>query len=307
MTTIYGFFLVFFVLPVALASGYRLAFEHGLITISPRVMLTGKIKTLGAEVYFAAAVVLCIAALIFLFFYLAAGGYLPVWFRWSVLLLITASTLTLCIITFKAPQIYKLSPTIFNIVGSFATFLLVFVAGIYSDAHLAWSIGVTGTDLPAAQRAVTIMLSLVAWAVAFTFVALFLYLITALVWMAHSIRIANASRKRLSSLMCSGGGTQRNEKDKGGIYLTLFVGLAFTALIPINAVEEVTKDKRLERWANELTVFASFHMGEHPCFPEALDGTRFGLIDADRVVAATPDAQLGYTYELRHCKTPADK
>ncbi|WP_131192672.1 hypothetical protein [Phytopseudomonas daroniae] len=247
---------------------------------------------------------LTIAVLLLLACYKFAGGTVSGWLGWIVLFSVTASTLTLSVITFRATQIYQLSPTTFNVVGSLVTVLLVFIASIYSDAHLAQSIGITGAELPAAQRAVTIMLSLVVWAVVFTVVALILYLITALVWMVHSASSADARQKRLSFLMF-GGGQRHETKNKEGIYLTLFIGLAFTALIPLNAVQQVAKEKRLERWANNLTVFASFHLGEHPCFPEVQAGTRLGLIDSERVIAATPDTQLGYTYELRRCQTTA--
>lgn len=217
-----------------------------------------------------------------------------------------AFTLVLCVAAFRATDIYQLSPTTFKIVGSLITVVLVFIASVYADAHLATSVGIAGNELPAAQRAVTVMVSLVGWTMVFTYGALILYAISAFMWMGHASSSADAKQEQLDFLML--GNTKRVRKDrKEGIYLTLFIGLAFTALTPLNAVQEAAKDKRLDRWANYLTVFASFHLKEHACFPNAPEGARFGLVDADRVIAATPDTRLGYTYELKRCEQPAAK
>lgn len=300
MTSLYIVFLLYVVLPVCAAVASSAALEHGLITLSPKGRMTSKCRQLGAENYFAALVVLGIALLILLFGFVAAGGAVSKWVTGAVMLVISTSSLAMFIITFKATQIYQRHPMAFKIASSVATVGVVFIANIYADAHLVQSTGVNGTDLPSAHRAVTIMLSFVWWAMLLTLVSLGLYLITGLVWTGRSINSANERRKQLSFLML--GNNARHEKSKEHLYLILFVGLAFTALIPINLVQSVAQNKRLDRWANELTVFASFHLGEHRCFPGAVRDSRFALVGSDRVIAAAPDKQLGFTYELRRCE-----
>ncbi|WP_312230156.1 hypothetical protein [Pseudomonas sp.] len=302
MIPLYILFLLYVVLPIIAAVAPGAALKHGLITLSPELRLTSKYKHLGAENYCAALVVTGIALLILLFGFVVAGGSVSKWVTGAVMLLIAASSLTLFIITFKATQIYQRHPTAFKIASSLATVGVVFIANIYADAHLVRSIGVNGSDLPSAHRAVTIMLSIVWWAMLLTFISLGLYFITGLVWTARSINSANDRKKRLSFVMLAG--SERHEKSKEHVYRILFVGLAFTALIPINLVQSVAQNKRLDRWANELTVFASFHLGEHRCFTGAVESTRFALVGSDRVIAAAPDKLLGFTYELRRCELP---
>ena len=305
MIPLYLIFLLYVVLPIIAAVATGAALKHGLITLSPRLRLTSKYKHLGAENYCAALVTLGIALLILLFGFVAAGGTVSRWVAGAVMLVIAASALTLFIITFKATQVYQRHPTAFKVASSVATVGVVFIGNIYADAHLVQSIGVNGSDLPAAHRAVTILLSFVWWAMLLTLLSLGLYLTTGLVWTGRSINSANDRKKQLSFVML--GGSERHEKSKENVFLILFVGLAFTALIPISLVQSVAENKRLERWANELTVFASFHLGEHRCFPDAVENSRFALVGSDRVIAAAPDRLLGFTYELRRCELPVHK
>ncbi len=301
MLPLYILFLLYVVLPIIAAVAPGAALKHGLITLSPELRITSKYKHLGVENYCAALVALCTAILIFLIGLVAAGGAVSRWTTGTAMLLTAVSSLTLFIITFKATQVYQRHPTAFKVAPSVATVGVIFIANIYADAHLVQSIGVNGSDLPSAHRAVTIMLSFVWWAMLLTLLSLGLYLITGLVWAARSTSSAKR-KKRLSFVMF--GGNERHEKSKEHIYLILVFGLGFTALIPINLVQSVAQNKRLDRWANELTVFASFHLGKHRCFPDALEDSRFALVGSDRVIAATPNRQLGFTYELRRCELP---
>lgn len=74
MLALYIIFVVYLVLPALAAAADNAAVKHGLMTTSPRRMLTSRIKSLGVQVYFAAAVLSALAVLALLMGYKFARG-----------------------------------------------------------------------------------------------------------------------------------------------------------------------------------------------------------------------------------------
>ncbi|WP_156152672.1 MULTISPECIES: hypothetical protein [Pseudomonas] len=305
MATIYVLIMLFVALPAACALLGKAAVKYGYVSHPPYSRLTTKTKKLSAEAYCVAAVLMSLTALLVVAGYtLASGEKIPVAAGGPIMSALVASTLALSIITLRATIIYRLSPKVFNVLASSVALLVVLVASIYADAHIAQYLEVKGSELPSALRVLTILLSAYWWTLVFTVISLGLYVIALLLWAGSALSSTDRRLLELSFVMYgSGPAPQANKKRNGKefIYFTLFVGLAFTSLIPINALASFEKEKRLIRLANELIVFSVFHLKEHDCFADSAEGTVFAFVDADRVSAATPDEKLGYTFELRNC------
>lgn len=305
MAIIYILAVLFVALPAAGALLGKAAIKYGFVSHPPYSRLTAKSKNLGAEAYCVAAVLISLAALLVVAGYtLASGEKIPVAVGAPIMSAIVVSTLALSIITLRATIIYRLSPKGFNVLASSVALLVVLVASIYADAHIAKYLEVKGSELPAALRVLTLLLSAYWWTLVFTVISLGLYIIALLLWAGSSLTSTDRRLLELSFVMYGSGSVPQVKKKRSGkefVYFTLFVGPAFTSLIPINALASFEKEKRLTRLANELIVFSVFHLKEHDCFSDAAEGAVFALIDAERVSAATPDEKLGYTFQLRNC------
>lgn len=305
MAIIYILAMLFVALPIAGALLGKAAVKYGYVSHPPYSRLTAKSKNLGAEACCVAAVLISLTALLVVSGYaLASGEKIPVSAGGSIMSALVVSTLALSIITLRATTIYRLSPKVFNVLASSVALLVVLVASIYADAHIAKHLEVKGSELPSALRVLTILLSAYWWTLVFTVISLGLYVIALLLWAGSSLSSTDRRLLELSFAMYGSGPAPQVKNKRSGkefVYFTLFVGLAFTSLIPINALASFEKEKRLIRLANELIVFSVFHLKEHDCFPDAAEGTVFALIDAGRVSAATPDEKLGYTFQLRNC------
>ena len=305
MAITYILAVLFVALPAAGALLGKAAIKYGFVSHPPYSRLTAKSKSLGAEAYCVAAVLISLVALLLVAGYtLVSGEKIPVAVGAPIMSALVISTLALSIITLRATIIYRLSPKVFNVLASSVALLVVLVASIYADAHIAKNLEVKGSELPAALRVLTILLSAYWWTIVFTVISLGLYITALLLWAGSSLTTTDRRLLELSLVMYGSGPVLQAKKKRSGkefVYLTLFVGLAFTSLIPINALASFEKEKRLTRLANELIVFSVFHLKENDCFPDAAEGTVFALIDADRVSAATPDEKLGYTFQTRNC------
>lgn len=303
MAVLYVLTMLFFILPIVVALLEKAGIKYGFISPPPYSRLTSKAKTMGAEGCFTSAVLTSVTTLIVLAGYgLVTGGKIPILAGGIVMAVIVASTLALGVITLRATSIYQLSPKAFNLAASSVALLVVLVASIYADAHITQSIGVKGSDLPSAFRVLTILLAAYWWTIVFTIASLFLYIITLLLWAGHSFSSTDQELQRRSFVML-GKGSIRKNSSKEFVYFTLFIGFAFTALIPINTLAFFERDQRLVRFANELIVFSVFHLTKNDCYPDAPKGAYFALVDSGRIAAATPDEKVGFKYQLKACKT----
>lgn len=301
MIAFYMIFLCFFVLPIVSALMVLSAAKHGFVSAGSKNRVAAKAKSLEPEVYTAGAVLISIFILFFLAGYVAVGGEPPGWLIGVVFTLVVVCTLVLSIILFKATRIYAFSPTIFKWLGSLLSLLVVFASNVYADAFIAQKLGIAGTELVAAQRVLTIVFLPVMCAFLLSWAMLPLYGIAGLLWLWHASNGRAAEQQNLRFVML-GGGRLPLEKNKANIYMILFVSLAFATLIPINAVSIVTRNHVMDRIANNAVVWASFHLDKNLCFPEAVKGTVFALIDSDRVAAATPNERFSYTYQVKDCE-----
>lgn len=299
------------VLPSAIFLLWKAAIKYGFISHPPYRRLTAKAKNLGAEAYCVAAVLFSLMVLLVLAGYnVASGDKIPMTVGAPVMSALIVSTLALAVMTLRAAVIYSSSPKVFNVLASSLALLLALVASIYADAHITQFLDLPGTELPSALRILTIMLSGYWGTLVFTVISLCLYFITVVLWAGASPTSTDRRLRELSFVMYGNGPAPKVKQKRQGkafTYFTLLLGLAFTSLIPINALASFEREKRLIRLANELIVFAVFHLDKHDCFPEAAEGTVFALIDAGRVSAATPDERLGYTFQLRSCAAAASQ
>nr|WP_288467455.1 hypothetical protein [uncultured Pseudomonas sp.] len=301
MLALYVIFIIYMVLP-ALSSWLLLAAtKHGLITVTHGKRLTGKAKSLKPEAYAAGAVLVSIALLIIIAGYLGAGGIVTSWIVAAVFTSVVSSTLVLAVIMLKASTIYELSPATFKWIGSLVAITLVYISSVYADAFIASGLGIGGTEINAAQRALTILFLPFVCAFALSWTLLPIYAIAGGLWMWHLFTDRTKEQQQLRFFML-GDRNSPLRTNKAEIYMVLFVSLAFATLIPLNAVGIATKDYATDRQANKAIVWASFHLDEHSCFPSAPEGTRFALIDAKRVAAASLDEKLAYTFEVKSCE-----
>ncbi|AEF20547.1 hypothetical protein [Pseudomonas fulva] len=303
MLALYVVFIIYMVLP-ALSGGLILAAtKHGLITTTHGNRLTGKAKSLKPETYAAGAVLVSISVLIIIAGYNGAGGRAAGWIVGTVFTSVVSSTLVLAVIMLRASTIYELSPATFKWIGSLIALLLVYISSVYADAFIANELGIVGTEINAAQRALTILFLPFVCAFALSWTLLPIYAVAGILWIWHVFTDETKEQQRLRFFML-GDKNSPLRTNKAEIYMVLFVSLAFATLIPLNAVDIATKDYATDRQANKAIVWASFHLDNHSCFPNAHKGTRFALIDAKRVAAASPDEKLAYTYKVKSCDQP---
>lgn len=301
MIAFYMIFLCFVVLPIVSAVTVLSAAKHRFVLTGSRNNVAVKVKSLEPEVYAAGAVLFSIFNLFILAGYVAVGGVPPGWLIGTVFTLVVVCTLALSIILFRATRVYALCPTIFKWLGSLVSVLVVFASNVYADAFIAQRLGIAGTELVAAQRVLTIIFLPVMCAFLLSWAMLPLYGVAGLLWLWHTFTDQTAEQQRRRFVML-GGRRLPLEKSKANIYMILFASLAFATLIPINAVSIVTQNHVMDRIANNAVVWASFHLDKNLCFPEAVEGTVFALINSDRVAAATPDERLAYTYQVKDCE-----
>ncbi|WNF48425.1 hypothetical protein RHP75_08435 [Pseudomonas sp. SG20056] len=301
MTTLYILFVTYFVSPITLALALGYARENHYLTTDLRITN----RTYQTPATHILAVLICLSLYItfILAGYSLSGGKISTSLITVVFIMQCGSTLALTAIIFRATSIYKSSPTSFNIIAGLITAAILFISNIYADAHITSTIKIISSELPAAQKALTLMLFPIIWSFLLIIISTGLYLLSAaLILLAGTLKTSSRRAIKNNQLMLSKDNIKvSRHEDNEMVYLAMFVGLAFTTVSIIKANELIVKSEKFTIFTNELIVFASFHFSEIDCLPELKKPNRLALISNDRIVVATPDEKAGYTFRVEKC------
>ena len=260
----------------------------------------------GAQEYCAAATMVSIAGLIFIFFWHLMGGGFNRDAGQALFVPISLGSTLLAIRHFRLVEKFKAHSWWFTIAAVLPTIGLGIYANAYADAYILQLTRVDASKFPLAQKALTTILLISLWAFIGTVLVSFIVFIV-LFFIAASTQTFTGMVKRdpVNSLAWKKYAPGVSEHRRSAMLLAVFIGSLTTVSIAMSFLEYVTH--HLDEVLQETLIFSSFHLNPRDCgIPGWTNEAWVALIGDGRGVLAA-SVKHGYTFETVTCEVQSQK
>jgi hypothetical protein len=304
MTPIPGlilYVLLFFFIGVAVFYCIDKHFKNRRIWIkNPRLRLNYSFHDWKVADYSAIAIIASIGLLLIILLLKFMGGKIPYIIPRAVFFIICASTIIFSISYYSLVNIYKKYSGLLKIAGTLAALTITLIADSMADETIAIYTHADPAKFPTAQKIFILVMVVALW----VYLAMYAIFPAFFLVCSHIFKsqILEHFKQRKRSYADSCTNFKKNNVRDFNLGFASVLGLTYTSLILLGVIAN-TDSKFVDKTLKKILVSTSFHFPPEACKIETFYNESYvAFIDDDKVLLATPDRELGYTFQERKCE-----
>lgn len=213
-------------------------------------------------------------------------------------------TLLCCVSLFLASVVYNFSDFrknnsfLVGVLGTISVSITVALSAVWADGYISTVTTTSGTEFATGMAWLGIVLSPLSWTFGLSIFALIIY----------AYALPNLTFIDSSANPYSGVGLTASKKSKRNrrkfsllVHFSCVVGLAITAVAPLQLIGYLLSNQYAERFLNGALYFSSFHIDARVCGSEYVKG-KVKFLPDDAAVLGVPDEEKGYLFSRINCK-----
>lgn len=299
--TLILYVIFFFFLGVAVFYCTDRHFKNRRIWVrNPRLKLNYSFREWTLADYAATTIIVSIGSLLIIALLKLLGGQIPFIIPRAVFFIICASTIVFSISYYKLTNLYKKHSGILKVTVTLAALIITLIANSMADATIANYTNVDPAKFPTTQKifiliiAVAIWIYLAMYAIFPAFILVCLHL--------YKTQFMDRYKPRSRSYADSCTNTKKINVREFNLGFASILGLAYTTLILLGIITSMDV-KSVDRTLKNILVSSSFHLPPEACKIQTFYSDSYiAFINDDKVLLATPDRELGYTFLEKKCE-----
>jgi len=295
------YIISFFFLAVAVFYCTDRHFKNRKIWIkNPRLKLNYSFHDWKVADYSATTIIASVGLLLIIVLLKLMGGQIPYIIPRAVFFIICASTIIFSISYYSLVNIYKKYSGLLKIVATLTALIITLIADSMADETIAIYTHADPAKFPTTQKIFILVIAVALW----IYLAMYAIFPAFILVFSHIFKnqVLDHFKQRKRSYADSCTNFKKNNVRDFNLGLASLLGLAYTSLILLGIIAN-TDSKFADKTLRKILVSASFHFPPDACKIETFyDNSYIAFINDDKVLLATPDRELGYTFQEKKCE-----